>query len=333
MRVTPQPELAVVTGTSFALLLALSGASAGPRRIVLPEELAAAISDVGDDVGEVWLNLLGIALDAGPPYSSERLLEALAAIDELELRRHLLGRYAWSWCTLAGVDDIEAAAGGDRAAAGRLLEHPRYYGGHAPDSLAVLIGLDPKETKARIRRAVEAGAQSLLDEAAAVALDAAGRTAAAAIDALQPLAAIERVALGYRYLPEPEANRVLLVPHLDPELQLVLLQHRSDRLIAYRARSEPEAEERLVAVGRALADPKRIEILALLGQGVVRATDLVEETGLSRSTVHYHLSQLRDAGLVALEGNARAYAYQPRPDAATAVASLLADLIGPSGVR
>ena len=81
---------------------------------------------------------------------------AFRTIDAVELRRHLLGRFAWSWCTLAGIDDIEAAAAGDRRAGQRLLEHPRYYGGHAVASLSTLLPLEPEETQRRLARALEA---------------------------------------------------------------------------------------------------------------------------------------------------------------------------------
>lgn len=327
----PPPEVQVVTGTSFALLVALARVSQETRD-AQPDELAAALDEVGDETGEAWLNLLGIPLDAGAPYTVERLLAELDAIDAIELRRHLLGRYAWSWCTLAGVDDIEAAAAGDSAAASRLLAHPRYYGGHAADSLAMLLALEPEETRTRIRRAVEIGSGSLIDDSSLPALQVAESAATAALADASPLEAIERVALGYRYVPEPEAERVLLIPHLERSMSLVLAQHRAARLVVYRAGPEPASEERLLALGRALADPKRIELLGLIARGVDRTAGLVEESGLSRSTVHYHLAQLRDAGLIAVEGNARAYAYVPRHAAAANVASLLADVIGGSGV-
>jgi DNA-binding IclR family transcriptional regulator len=71
-----------------------------------------------------------------------------------------------------------------------------------------------------------------------------------------------------------------------------------------------------------------VEILTLVGRGVGRAADLVDATGLTRSTVHHHLAQLRDSGLVALEGNARAYTYVPRRAAADEAAALVADIIG-----
>ena len=320
------PTASVASGTAFALLVALAGASRADRE--KPDALETALADVGDTEGESWLNLLGIPIDAGAPFTAERLVEAVESMDGVELRRHLLGRYAWSWCTLGGIDDIESAAHGDAPAVSRLLAQPRYYGGHAQASLGVLLALDPSETKERISAALVAGAQSLLDPAVGNELDAARERATSKLATQPALTAVEHLASGYRYIPEPEAERVVLIPHLEPTSPLVLAQHRSSRLIAYLAAPDRSREERLVAFGRALADPKRVEILALVGRGVGRAADLVDATGLTRSTVHHHLSQLRDAGLVALEGNARAYTYVPRRAAAAEAAELVADIIG-----
>jgi biotin operon repressor len=325
MNIGHRPPVVVAVGTAFALLLSLSAASRGDRG-ELPDELADALAGVGDIEGETWLNLLGVALDAGPPYSAERLRDALETIDGLEVRRHLLGRFAWSWCTLAGIDDIEAAAAGDRRAARRLLEHPRYYGGHAA-SLATLLPLDADDTRQRLVRAVEA-ATPLVAAGATGELTAAAARAAAVLADHEPLDAIERLTAGYRYVPEVEADRVVLVPHLEHSLPLVLAQHRSARLIAYVAEPDRGAEDSLVALGRALSDPRRVEILALVSRGVGRSGALVEATGLTRSTVHHHLAQLRAAGLVALEGNARAYTYVPRRNAPAQVGALVARLVG-----
>ncbi|HUG65458.1 MAG TPA: winged helix-turn-helix domain-containing protein [Gaiellaceae bacterium] len=316
----------VAAGSAFALLarLAVTSRVASDE---LPGDVGAALAAVGDTEGDSWLNLLGVALDAGPPFTVERLLAAFESLDGVELRRHLLGRYAWSWCTLAGIGDIEAAAAGDSAAAARLLAHPRYYAGHARQSLGTLLSLEPEETHRRIVTAAEAGSRLLLAPTASAGLEAAASQAATLLATEPALTAIERIARGYRYVPELEAERVILVPHLEPRLSLVLAQHRSARLIAYRVEPDRGSEERLLTLGRALADPKRVEILMLVGRGVARAADLVDATGLTRSTVHHHLAQLRDAGLVALEGNARAYTYVPRAKAVDEAAALLADIV------
>ena len=317
------PQVDVAAGTAFETLVALSAAVRGDA----PDDLADILADIGDSEGETWLNLFGVALDAGAPYTHERLHDALETIDGLELRRHLLGRFAWSWCTLAGIDDLEAAAAGDRKAGRRLLEHPRYYGGHAAQSLATLLPLDAEETRRRLLAAVEAFEPLVASNADAESA-AAARRATAAIGDAPPLTAIERLTGGYRYVPEVEADRVVLIPHFQPALPLVLAQHRSARLVLYLAEADRSSEESLVALGRALADPKRVEILALVGRGVGRSGALVAATGLTRSTVHHHLAQLRAAGLVVLEGNARAYTYAPRRDAPAEIADLVAAVVG-----
>jgi DNA-binding transcriptional ArsR family regulator len=323
------PPVEVVSGTAFTALLALARAAARPRADV-PGELRVPLERAGDSVGELWLNLLGVPLDAGPPYSVERLVSTLATIDPVELRRHALGRYAWTWCTLAGVDVIDAAAAGDSTAFPRLSEHPRYYGGRAAESLSTLLPLDPEETRRRIAAAVEVAVRTLVEpeRSAAGTLESAARAATALVATRRPLDAIERLTGGYRYVPEPEADRVILVPHLELTPRLLLAQHRGARVISYSVAVEDRTEERVVALGKALADAKRIEILALLARGHGQVPELVEATGLSRSTVHHHLAHLREVGLVVFEGNARAYTYRARWEGVDETASLLAELIG-----
>jgi ArsR family transcriptional regulator len=82
----------------------------------------------------------------------------------------------------------------------------------------------------------------------------------------------------------------------------------------------------VAALGRALADPKRVEILSLVSRGADRVSELVAQTGLARSTVHHHLGELRDARLIDLEGNARAYRYRPRHEALQETVALLSEV-------
>jgi len=320
------PSAEVVAGPAFTLLVGLAAASRAVPEIA-SAELREALAATGDGEGESWLNLFGVALDAGAPYTVDRLIGSLRALDPVELRRHLLGRYAWSWCTLGGVNDIEAAAAGGDDATARLLGKPRYYGGHARASLGVLLGVDPAETQRRIVAAVEVAATSIQRETED-RLGTAAEEAETALARTSLAEAIEELTTGYRYVPELEADRVILIPHFEPTQPLVLAQHRSARLIAYRVRGDASGAERLVALGRALADPKRVEILTLVGRGSGRPAELVEATCLARSTVHHHLAQLREAGLVSLEGNARSYTYTPRGEAVAEIAASLADVMG-----
>ena len=52
------------------------------------------------------------------------------------------------------------------------------------------------------------------------------------------------------------------------------------------------------AVGKALASPKRLELLDLLAQGPRSVDDLATAAGLGLSTCSAHLQALRQAGLV-----------------------------------
>ena len=249
-------------------------------------------------------------------------------MDAVELRRHLLGAYAWSWCTLAGVDTIEAAATGDRAAAGKLLDHERYYAAGRATRCRCCCRSILRRRATRLAHALSVGLRHLIEprDDLAAALETAAGAAATTVAEATLADAIEHVTSGYRYVPEPEAERVLLIPHVQPEPWLLLAQHRSTRLVVFQARAERGADERVAALGRALADPKRVEILSLVSRGSDRVSELVAQTGLARSTVHHHLGELRDARLIDLEGNARAYRYRPRQEALQEALALLSEV-------
>jgi DNA-binding transcriptional ArsR family regulator len=147
-------------------------------------------------------------------------------------------------------------------------------------------------------------------------------------------ASIARITGGYAYEREPELDHVLLIPHFAAPPWLLLCQHDDARIICYPASAvagDPEAElrERAVLLGRTLSDEKRIEILRRLAAGEASLNQLVDETGLVKSTVHHHLTQLRAARLITLRGNARAYRYSLSPegfDAGRTVLQALLDL-------
>ena len=77
---------------------------------------------------------------------------------------------------------------------------------------------------------------------------------------------------------------------------------------------------------KALADPLRMHVLALLAQEALCTTHLVEETGARQTNLSNHLRILRDAGLVGTEPCGRFTYYSLRPDALEAVAAEFAGL-------
>jgi DNA-binding transcriptional ArsR family regulator len=335
-------ELSVLTGEGPAATLdpAATGWLARARDEA-SAGLQAALARVGDRSGEVWLHLLGLAMEAPGPRDAAALLARLEATDPLEVRRQLLGADVPAWRRLepGWAEVIQAAAAGDRAAQGRLLEHPRYYGGAAGQALAVLLPLGPDETRRRLLEALArwheesfaAREPGLVELLAADAL--ATRELAAT---MAPARLVELACGGFAYEPEPECPRVLLVPHLAARPWLLLCQHRDTRIICHPARRQDRDErvataEGLLRLGRALGDEQRQRILAALAGGPRDLDELAVTVGLSRSTVHHHMGLLRAAGLVALAGNARRYRYGLRREAVAEATALLASLLTAPG--
>jgi DNA-binding transcriptional ArsR family regulator len=294
-----------------------------------------AVERVGDRSGEVWLHLLGLAMETPRPRDAAGLLALVEATDPVELRRHLLGAYVPAWRKYVEPAVILAAAEGDRAAQARLETDGRYYAGRAGDALPILLGQNGRQT----RRAVLDVLRRWYDESFAAreravlaSLDADASAARELASLVAPARLIEVVTAGFVYEPDPDCPSVLLIPHLAARPWLLLCQHRDTRLICYPARrhgreAREELADGLVRLGRALADEQRVRILTSLAGGARDLDELAAALGLARSTVHHHLGLLRAAKLISLQGNARRYRYGLRREAVGEANSLLAGLM------
>jgi DNA-binding transcriptional ArsR family regulator len=343
----PRLAIEVEARPALELLIGLSAATAADpseeetwarSRASWSPGLSEAIAACGESSGEAWLHLLGLALELAPA-DARGFVDALEKVDALELRRHLVGVYVPAWVTLVGAETLELAAEGDPSAVAALLEHPRYYAGRARESLTTLLGVPPEETKTRLLAALRLFADTvfsaheseLMAHLAADAVDTRRRAGT-----LAPRDLIAAVTRGYLYDPEPEFERVVLVPHLAARPLLLLCQHRDARVICYplaRERLDPEASlaKEATALGRAIGDPRRVRILRRLAAADATLDELAEETGLARSTTHHHLTQLRAGGLVSLRGNARGYWYALRPEGFVEGQRALGELGRPPG--
>ncbi|MEU8060470.1 ArsR/SmtB family transcription factor [Microbispora bryophytorum] len=77
---------------------------------------------------------------------------------------------------------------------------------------------------------------------------------------------------------------------------------------------------------RVLADPLRLQIVALLARETLCTTHLVAETGARQTNLSNHLKVLRDAGLVDTEPCGRFTYYRLKPDGIAALAGQFAEL-------
>jgi len=305
----------VVAGPAFETLIGLSALTSDGDLGACSPALRRALERVGVRSAELWLHLLGLALER-----PDDIVGAARATSAEELRRHLVGVHVPAWRELVGREALEATALGDTA----LLDHPAYYAGDARNSLARLLPLSPAETKRRILAVLRRFQAELLDPETVAELerDAAARRRLA----VEPDELIALACPGYRYEPEPELGTVVLVPHVAARPWLLLCQHERTRIICYPLPEDDDLERRAVALGRALADERRVGMLRRLVAGDASLDELAETTGAARSTAHHHLAQLRAAGLVTMHGNARAYRFALDRDGLAAARRLLAEL-------
>ena len=77
---------------------------------------------------------------------------------------------------------------------------------------------------------------------------------------------------------------------------------------------------------RALADPLRLEVIALLARETLCASHLAGETGARQTNLSNHLKVLREAGVVDTEPCGRFTYYRLRPEVIDALAGSFADL-------
>lgn len=150
-----------------------------------------------------------------------------------------------------------------------------------------------------------------------LAVDASDRRAT--LPVASPLDVVEAATSGVRYEPGPNVGVVLLVPqyHYRP---WNLFSHYNDlRLISYAvdamAPAPGDLPSGLLRLTHALSDESRLRILRHLASGPRSFTDVVDATGLAKSTVHHHMVALRSAGLVRVHDAAGAITYSLRDSA------------------
>ena len=85
----------------------------------------------------------------------------------------------------------------------------------------------------------------------------------------------------------------------------------------------PDALARIAQRLKALADPTRLHLLQLLGDGELCVGDLVEQVGGTQANVSKHLSVLRGAGLVRPRRDGMNVYYTIEDDAALEVCRLM----------
>lgn len=276
-------------------------------KTLVADDLAEEIMTLGGPYCAVWLGIASLLMSAPHPHDPEHVYGWLETVDDKRLRRWLLGYSSEN-------DDqslIEQAAGGDLDAAIRLL-------GDAVDDEPGLIeylqwmleteGLPGRYASILKRFRTEVFANYEEEFAGSISRAAAARRAAPVRGDAK--AVIEEVTSGLAFDIPLGITRVVLVPSVVTR-PLSLVDANRGTLIVYYGipdefiNSDPEAPPSwLVRIYKALSDEKRLRIMRRISEGEASLDELTELLGLSKSTVHHHINQLRGAGLIRVQMSA-----------------------------
>lgn len=98
-------------------------------------------------------------------------------------------------------------------------------------------------------------------------------------------------------------------------------------------RTDGRRDEDLAQVFKALGDPVRLRLLAMIaaeGAGETCVCELTPAFDVSQPTISHHLKLLRRAGLIAGERRGTWVYYRPVPETIDRVAALLAGFTSPT---
>lgn len=283
----------------------------------------------GDDVGTTWLHLLGWAIELPEPRNVEQLRSTIVASDPDAFELQLLGIDEPDADREADRGLIAAAQTRNPEAIEQLLATPRYFAGFARPALAGVLSTPRGSRRDAYLGALEEWLAEATPWDERTALEAAER--ATALVTARPLAeALTTLTGGYNASPTPEIDRVVLVPQVTDRPFFVVMSHGTTQIVVFPGATLPDREF-VERVATALSDPSRLDLVVHVASGLSTTAELMEATGLSRSTTHHHLTHLRVAGIVTVGGSNRRFRWLIRPGLGAAIGSALGRLVGEDG--
>ncbi len=266
-----------------------------------PSELAKEIRFLGGPYGYTWLALAGLLATAPHPHDPDHVYEWLGTINPKRLRRWLVGYASHN----GDASLIEQVAEGDLSALRQLVDNEKAE--QFIEHLEALFEIPSDELPDRMASTIKQFRSDVFSEyeedfGAAINRAAAARKAMPTRDSAKTV--IEEVTNGLDYEIPLGVTRVVLVPSVVLRPLSMIDQHRETLIVFYGVAdefidSDPGAPPSwLVRTYKALSDERRLRIMRRLSEGETTLDTLTEMLGLSKSTVHHHMSILRGAGLV-----------------------------------
>ncbi len=305
-------------------------------RISCGDELGSELETLGGPWAQVWLAISSLLLAAPHPHEPTRVFEWLKSVGEQRLRRWILG-YS------SNNDDqalIEQAAQGDVESVSELMADVEEHKAEAIDYLRWMV--ETEGLPERFASALEQFRSDVFVEfeeefAGAIARAAAARRAAPTRGSAKEI--VEEVTSGIDFEIPLGITRIILVPSVLTRPLSLIDVYRSTLVVYYGIAdefidSDPEAPPSwLVRTYKALSDERRLRILRRLSEGPASLDDLTEMLGLTKSTVHHHITLLRGAGLIRVhlsEGKSREKSFSLREQTLTDANGYLDSYLMPS---
>jgi DNA-binding transcriptional ArsR family regulator len=273
------------------------------------EDLREEIEALGGPGCGLWLGLLGLVVSAPHPHDPDRVLAWLAEINPQRLRRWLLAYVG----DHADPALIEEATDGDLDALRKIVSS--HSSEDVAQQMVAIFEIPADEVRDRMVTALARFRSEVFSEYEADFSDSIRRAAAAqrAVTSRDHAkSVIEQVTNGLDYEIPLGVTRVVLIPSVVLRPLSLIDQQRDTLLVIYGMAdefidSDPEAPPSwLIKTYKALSDERRMRILRRLSEGETTLDELTELLGLSKSTVHHHISVLRAAGLVRVRMGQRA---------------------------
>ena len=336
----------VATGPAFELLLSLFAYSSiedgsladfangdewynGARGQASPELKEALALLAGS--GELWIELIGTAYSLPEPRSITQLVDVLRSTDPVEFRLQSVLRGCMHCGEAMDSDLQQRAAVGSPGAADELLASLEK---EPSAGVRHLLNVEPAAATHLIASTIELFDRDVFhggtDMADVLERDAEHKRALA--KTMQAPQLVEVATNGITFEMQTEVDGIVLIPSVVIRPWVTIGGYQRKRIFCYPVAEEhltadPDSPpKRLVEVYKALGDERRLRLLRMLADGPTSLADLTERTGIPKSTVHHHLSLLRQAGLVLITVGADK-GYSVRRDAIPEAGDLLAGFL------
>lgn len=305
------------------------------KRAAVPPELIDTVDRFALGSGKVAAHLLGVVVDIPKPRSFPAFLERLQAMDALDLKLQLLGRFCGASPHLPAPDVIEQAARGDAEAQEAFLAPIReFWDKH--ESARELLEVDAEELKQRLVELLPRWYELVFlpHEPAwreAAERDVEQKRMLARSRTPQQLA--ELATRGYQYSPTPDIRKLVFFPSWWMRPWVILWEHNGAKIFGYPiaggADATADSPAELARVYKALGDEGRLKLLRRLSEGPLMLTEAATQLGVAKSTAHHHLAILRQAGFVTVRDDDEKV-YNLRSDLPAAGGELLSAYLGSS---